>query len=62
MISSKVLELESVHVDPITNEPRRRIEAQRLDLENAVLVQELMAVKEEKVTPICFRHFSLQVL
>ncbi|XP_059166215.1 colorectal mutant cancer protein-like [Physella acuta] len=47
-VRTTVLELESVHVDPITNEPRRRIEAQRLDLENAVLVQELMAVKEEK--------------
>ncbi|CAL1548279.1 unnamed protein product [Lymnaea stagnalis] len=47
-VRTTVLELESVHVDPVTNEPRRRIEAQRLDLENAVLVQELMAVKEEK--------------
>ncbi|KAH9510240.1 hypothetical protein Btru_042527, partial [Bulinus truncatus] len=47
-VRTTVLELESIHVDPITFEPRRRIEAQRLDLENAVLVQELMAVKEEK--------------
>ncbi|BFZ13771.1 hypothetical protein BsWGS_16811 [Bradybaena similaris] len=47
-VRTTVMELESIHVDPIMNEPRRRIEAQRLDLENAVLVQELMAVKEEK--------------
>ncbi|KAI8779565.1 colorectal mutant cancer protein, partial [Biomphalaria glabrata] len=47
-VRTTVMELESIHVDPITSEPRKRIEAQRLDLENAVLVQELMAVKEEK--------------
>ncbi|GFO30024.1 hypothetical protein PoB_005652900 [Plakobranchus ocellatus] len=47
-VRTTVLEIESVHIDPVVTEPRRRLEAQRLDLENAVLVQELMAVKEEK--------------
>ncbi|GFS27579.1 colorectal mutant cancer protein [Elysia marginata] len=47
-VRTTVLEIESVHMDPVVSEPRRRLEAQRLDLENAVLVQELMAVKEEK--------------
>ncbi|XP_005097587.2 colorectal mutant cancer protein [Aplysia californica] len=47
-VRTTVMELESAHVDPLALEPRGRVEAQRLDLENAVLVQELMAVKEEK--------------
>ena len=34
------------------------MEAQRLDLENAVLVQELMAVKEEKVSLVYNFVFS----
>lgn len=43
-----VLELESVHVDPLSELPRRSVDSQSLDLENAVLMQELMAMKEEK--------------
>ena len=50
------MELENVHVDCV--EPRRKMEAQRLDLENAVLVQELMAVKEEKVSLVYNFVFS----
>ncbi|XP_062411229.1 colorectal mutant cancer protein isoform X1 [Sardina pilchardus] len=42
-----MLELESVHVDPLSSELRPRTDSQRLDLENAVLMQELMAMKEE---------------
>lgn len=42
-----VLELESVHVDPLSCDVRPRGDSQRLDLENAVLMQELMAMKEE---------------
>ena len=40
-----VLELESVHIDPLACEPSNNPDAQRLDLENAVLMQELMAMK-----------------
>ncbi|XP_076131509.1 colorectal mutant cancer protein-like, partial [Alosa pseudoharengus] len=42
-----MLELESVHVDPLSSELKPRTDSQRLDLENAVLMQELMAMKEE---------------
>ncbi|CAH1787963.1 unnamed protein product [Owenia fusiformis] len=44
-----VLELESVHLDPLQSPvgPTNH-DTQRLDLENAVLMQELMAMKEEK--------------
>ncbi|XP_031433762.1 colorectal mutant cancer protein isoform X2 [Clupea harengus] len=42
-----MLALESVHVDPLSSELRPRTDTQRLDLENAVLMQELMAMKEE---------------
>ncbi|XP_063067086.1 colorectal mutant cancer protein [Engraulis encrasicolus] len=42
-----MLELESVHVDPLSSEVKPRTDSQRLDLENAVLMQELMAMKEE---------------
>ncbi|CAC5416920.1 Colorectal mutant cancer protein [Mytilus coruscus] len=41
-----VADLESIHVDPPAMETRR--DTQRFDLENAVLMQELMAIKEEK--------------
>ncbi len=44
-VKTTVMELESVHIDPMSHEPRRTPEAQRLDLENAVLMQELMAMK-----------------
>ncbi|XP_027627003.1 colorectal mutant cancer protein [Tupaia chinensis] len=41
------LELESVHIDPLSCDVKPRGDSQRLDLENAVLMQELMAMKEE---------------
>lgn len=41
-----VADLESIHVEPPSQETRR--DMQRFDLENAVLMQELMAIKEEK--------------
>ena len=40
-----VQELESVHIDPMDKDPGGNPDAQRLDLENAVLMQELMAMK-----------------
>lgn len=40
-----VVELESVHIDPTSRDPPTIIDAQKLDLENAVLMQELMAMK-----------------
>uniref|UniRef100_A0A3P8YHY0 EF-hand domain-containing protein n=1 Tax=Esox lucius TaxID=8010 RepID=A0A3P8YHY0_ESOLU len=42
-----MLDLESVHVDPLSLEVKPRGDTHRLDLENAVLMQELMAMKEE---------------
>uniref|UniRef100_A0A9J8BAS3 MCC regulator of WNT signaling pathway n=1 Tax=Cyprinus carpio carpio TaxID=630221 RepID=A0A9J8BAS3_CYPCA len=42
-----MLELESVHIDPLNYDLKPRGDSQRLDLENAVLMQELMAMKEE---------------
>ncbi|KAI7812359.1 colorectal mutant cancer protein isoform X2 [Triplophysa rosa] len=42
-----MLELESVHIDPLSCDVKPRGDSQRLDLENAVLMQELMAMKEE---------------
>ncbi|XP_006818730.1 colorectal mutant cancer protein-like [Saccoglossus kowalevskii] len=43
-----LLELESVHIDSLSQDISTHPESQRLDLENAVLIQELNAVKEEK--------------
>lgn len=40
-----MLELESVHIDPLSHDVKPRGDSQRLDLENAVLMQELMAMK-----------------
>lgn len=40
-----MLELESVHIDPLSYDVKPRGDSQRLDLENAVLMQELMAMK-----------------
>ena len=40
-----VMELESVHIDPLSSDLGINPDAQRLDLENAVLMQELMAMK-----------------
>jgi len=46
VIKLTIVDLESVHLDPFTCEPRLdACEAQKLDLENAVLMQELMAIK-----------------
>ncbi|XP_069481612.1 colorectal mutant cancer protein isoform X4 [Ambystoma mexicanum] len=42
-----MLELESIHIDPLSYDVKPRGDSQRLDLENAVLMQELMAMKEE---------------
>ncbi|KAK3527309.1 hypothetical protein QTP86_020238 [Hemibagrus guttatus] len=42
-----MLELESVHIDPLSYDIKPRVDSHRLDLENAVLMQELMAMKEE---------------
>ena len=44
-VSATVMELESVHVDPLGYDSSPNPDAQRLDLENAVLMQELMALK-----------------
>ncbi|XP_078531642.1 colorectal mutant cancer protein isoform X2 [Lissotriton helveticus] len=41
-----MLELESIHIDPLSYDVKPRGDNQRLDLENAVLMQELMAMKE----------------
>ncbi|XP_012871460.1 PREDICTED: colorectal mutant cancer protein [Dipodomys ordii] len=41
-----MLELESIHIDPLSYDVKPRGDSQRLDLENAVLMQELMAMKE----------------
>lgn len=53
-----MLELESVHIDPLSYDVKPRGDSQRLDLENAVLMQELMAMK---VSP-CARAHSRQGL
>uniref|UniRef100_A0A5F9D9T9 MCC regulator of WNT signaling pathway n=1 Tax=Oryctolagus cuniculus TaxID=9986 RepID=A0A5F9D9T9_RABIT len=43
-----MLELESIHIDPLSCDVKPRGDSQRLDLENAVLMQELMAMKGEE--------------
>ncbi|XP_071788109.1 colorectal mutant cancer protein-like isoform X3 [Asterias amurensis] len=43
-----VMELESVYIDPMSQEVMSSVDSQRLDLENAVLMQEIAALKEEK--------------
>lgn len=40
-----MLELESVHTDTLSYDIKSRADSHRLDLENAVLMQELMAMK-----------------
>lgn len=45
-VRATLLELESVHVEP--RGASTLLDAHKLDLENAVLMQELMAIKEEK--------------
>lgn len=58
-----MLELESIHIDPLSYDVKPRGDSQRLDLENAVLMQELMAMKVHGAgppwnpIPICF-HVS----
>ncbi|XP_060069390.1 colorectal mutant cancer protein-like [Ylistrum balloti] len=47
-VKSTIMEIESIHLEPQVQENHRSVETQRLDLENAVLMQELMAMKEEK--------------
>ncbi|KAF6125682.1 hypothetical protein HJG60_012764 [Phyllostomus discolor] len=42
-----MLELESIHIDPLSYDVKPRGDSQRLDLENAVLMQELMAMKSQ---------------
>ena len=39
------MQLESVNTDPMSDHVCKTPEAQRLDLENAVIMQELMAIK-----------------
>ena len=53
-VKSTILELESVHIDPMLQEtPGSSAESQKLDLENAVLMQELMAIKVTLVASGC---------
>ncbi|CAL4060238.1 unnamed protein product, partial [Meganyctiphanes norvegica] len=48
-VTSSVMPLESVHVDPLTRHyPLSLPEAYKLDLENAVLMQELTAMREDR--------------
>ena len=44
-INLTVMQLESVNTDPMADHVCKTPEAQRLDLENAVIMQELMAIK-----------------
>ncbi|XP_027023813.2 colorectal mutant cancer protein isoform X3 [Tachysurus fulvidraco] len=46
-IKLTMLELESVHIDTLRYDIKPCVDSHRLDLENAVLMQELMAMKEE---------------
>ncbi|CAN0267041.1 unnamed protein product [Lampetra fluviatilis] len=46
-VTLTMLELESVHLDALSCDVKSRGDGTRLDLENAVLMQELMAMKEE---------------
>ncbi|XP_017889893.1 colorectal mutant cancer protein isoform X2 [Ceratina calcarata] len=49
MVRSTVMELESVHVEPLNSKNTISLaEARKLDLETAVLMQELMAMREDK--------------
>lgn len=47
-IGSTVVALESYHCDEDTPKPRSHNQVTRIDLEMAVLVQELMGIREEK--------------
>ncbi|KAL4216354.1 hypothetical protein ACF0H5_024081 [Mactra antiquata] len=46
-VQCTVMELESIYCDPEIDK-KQKYDAHRLDLENAVIMQELMAMKEEK--------------
>ncbi|XP_043480973.1 colorectal mutant cancer protein [Leptopilina heterotoma] len=49
MVQSTVVEFESVHVEPLNSKHTISLaEARKLDLETAVLMQELMALREDK--------------
>lgn len=48
-----MLELESVHIDPLSYDIKPRVDSHRLDLENAVLMQELMAMKVYSASSMC---------
>ncbi|KAK7096303.1 colorectal mutant cancer protein-like isoform X2 [Littorina saxatilis] len=47
-VRATTMELEPLHVDPWLSDTGRHLDVTRLDLENAVLMQELMAMKEER--------------
>lgn len=51
-----MLELESIHIDPLSYDVKPRGDSQRLDLENAVLMQELMAMKVFYLYPAAWLH------
>lgn len=51
-----MLELESIHIDPLSYDVKPRGDSQRLDLENAVLMQELMAMKVFYLYPTGYLH------
>lgn len=49
MVRSTAVELETVHVEPLNSKNTISLaEARKLDLETAVLMQELMAMREDK--------------
>ena len=50
-----VMELESVHIDSLSNEKTPSLDNQKLDLENAVLMQELTALKVG-ICHFCTKH------
>lgn len=48
-VSASLLPLESLHIDPLTKHyPLSLQDAHKLDLENAVLMQELTAMREDR--------------
>ncbi len=57
-VKMTVLELESVHIDPLAPADAAGVnpDTQKLDLENAVLMQELMAMKVDKTTESLDQH------
>lgn len=58
-IGSTVVALESYHCEEETIKPRSRNQVTRIDLEMAVLVQELMGIREEK-SELQERYVALQ--